>query len=335
MARSPGRTTKSDGYDWMHVFEPETAVPTSRNPLSPGFKWDNLWGDLQRLACMRQRKQQSSALPGGALPVNRPFSASFDWNGPPAPGKSARKGGVMHGESHRESVHWGYDLAVALLVLVSVSVGNWVAFGKHEGDELASFNGSYGQATLVATLVFAAVILGPMASPRVELVFFAAAPTAYVWLLPALSQLGFANNLPSLRENNEADLLGLIANPQASRRDSNLGHRAGSKSAEAAAQSSRSAGHRCHVRSLLDAAARAAAWHHAPRARLPLGADGRALLRVAPRGDEVSRAGPLQLPRHLQVCRRWLGRRVGQLPRTPVTSDTRGWRFRPQLTGKH
>ena len=78
----------------------------------------------------------------------------------------------------------------------------------------------HGQATpLSIALVLSSIVLAPMVSSRVGarvmMVLTAAMPTAYVWLLPVASKLGFANSMLVLMSHGEADVVGVITTPQA------------------------------------------------------------------------------------------------------------------------
>ena len=78
----------------------------------------------------------------------------------------------------------------------------------------------HGQATpLSIALVLSSIVLAPIVSSRVGarvmMVLTAAMPTAYVWLLPVASKLGFANSMLVLMSHGEADVVGVITTPQA------------------------------------------------------------------------------------------------------------------------
>jgi hypothetical protein len=60
-----------------------------------------------------------------------------------------------------------------------------------------------------------AAVAGVAAHGRVALVLAASLPTAYVWNLPVASKLGFANNMDTLKQHGEFDVVGVITTPQA------------------------------------------------------------------------------------------------------------------------
>jgi len=78
----------------------------------------------------------------------------------------------------------------------------------------------HGQATTLSiALVLSSIVLAPImltgAGSRVVMVLTAAMPTAYVWLLPVASKLGFANSMEVLMSHGEADVVGVLTTPQA------------------------------------------------------------------------------------------------------------------------